>query len=71
MISNENRLYHEYLIRLDDELSTKLVHFTKKNDMTLTGTVRKSLRQFLQNEEFKEPTVPVKNDVPVNENRNQ
>lgn len=51
METNESKLYHEYLIRLDDELSTKLVHFSRQNDLTLTGTIRRSLRQFFQNEE--------------------
>ena len=71
METNESIEYHEYLIRLDDELSGKLVHFSKHNDMTLTGTIRRSLRQFFKNEEYTEPAMTVKNDVPMNENRNQ
>jgi len=58
---NENRSFHEYLIRLDDDLSTKLVHFSEEHDMKYTGVIRRSLRQFFQNEEFS----PVKkNDLP-------
>jgi hypothetical protein len=53
MINNEFKLYHEYLIRLDDELSNKLVHFTKENDMKIVGVVRRSLRQFFEKEEQK------------------
>jgi len=68
METNENNPYHEYLIRLDDELSDKLVHFSRVNDMTLTGTIRRSLRQFFINEECNEPVVMVKNDVTMNEN---
>lgn len=61
-------LFHEYLIRLDDDLSSKLVHFSKTNDMTITGTVRRSLRQFLESVESQEP-LRVKNKTKVNENR--
>jgi hypothetical protein len=71
MVTNESSLYHEYLIRLDDELSQKLMHFAKENDMTLTGTVRKSLRQFFQNEESGEPAIAVKNNDPIDENINR
>jgi predicted transcriptional regulator len=67
MISNESKLYHEYLIRLDDELSTKLVHFSKENEMKYTGVIRKSLRQFFENELQKE----VKRNDKTDENRNQ
>ena len=65
MVSNEGKLYHEYLIRLDDELSTKLVHFTKENDMKITGVVRRSLRKFFENELQKEVK---RNDI-TDENR--
>jgi hypothetical protein len=73
METNEGKMYHyhEYLIRLDNELSEKLVHFSKENDMTLTGTVRRSLRQLFNNEEPHEPIPMVKNDNQMNENRNQ
>ena len=73
METNEGKLYHyhEFLIRLDNELSEKLVHFSKENDMTLTGTVRRSLRQFFNNEEPPKPIPMVKNDDHMNENRNQ
>ena len=67
----ESSSYHQYLIRLDDELSQKLVHFSKLNEMTLTGTIRKSLRQFFQNEKCQEPTNSVKNNHNKNENPNQ
>jgi len=50
MINNEFKLYHEYIIRLDDELSTKLIHYTKKYDMKIVGVIRRSLRQFFENE---------------------
>lgn len=61
---NESKLYHEYLIRLDDELSTKLVHFTKEKDMKITGVVRQSLRRFFENEERK-------NNYMTDENRDK
>lgn len=67
METNEGKLYHEFIIRLDDELSTKLVHFSRQNDMTLTGTVRRSLRQFFQNEESLLPIQSVKKNDLINE----
>ena len=70
MIADESKLYHDYLIRLDNELSTKLVHFSHENDMKLTGVVRKSLRQFFEKEENKYQTESVKKNDPMNENRN-
>ena len=68
METTEKKFNHQYLIRLDDELSQKLVHFSKLNEMTLTGTIRKSLRQFFQNEECQETTNLVKNNHNKNEN---
>jgi hypothetical protein len=67
MVSDESKLYHEYLIRLYDELSTKLIHYTKENEMKYTGVIRKSLRQFLESELQKEIK---KNDM-MDENRNK
>ena len=55
----DEKLYHEFLIRLDNELTDKLVQFTKENDMKITGVVRQSLRQFFKREEIKRPTVSV------------
>ena len=55
----DEKLYHEFLIRLDNELTDKLVQFTKENDMKITGVVRQSLRQFFNREEIKRPTVSV------------
>jgi hypothetical protein len=65
--NNEDVLYHQYLIRLDNELSRKMIQFTKENDMKLTGLIRKSLRQFFKNEETKDQTKPVKNNDKKNE----
>ena len=67
MKTNDMKLYHEYLIRLDDELSTKLVHFTQENDMKITGVIRRSLRQFFHNEESKSQT----DTVITNDQRNE
>lgn len=71
METNDGKLYHhEYLIRLDNELSDKLVQFSKVNDMTLTGTVRRSLRQFFENESQNSDPLVKKNDY-MNEDRNK
>ncbi len=71
MISNDFKLYHDYLIRLDDDLSTKLVHFSKENDMKITGVVRRSLRRFFEQVESSRQPETVKNNDQMNENRNQ
>ena len=60
-ITNEEKLYHQYLIRLDDELSTKLQHHAVENDMKITGVIRRSLRKYFANEEVKEGFEPAKN----------
>jgi len=52
-ISNDGKLTHEYLLRLDDELTQKLIHHARENDMKLSMVIRRSLRQFFQNEELK------------------
>lgn len=72
METNDGKLYHyhEYLIRLDNELSEKLVHFSRLNDMTLTGTVRRSLRQFFENES-QESDTSTKNNDNTNEDRDK
>ena len=59
---NEEKLYHQYLIRLDDELSTKLQHHAVENDMKITGVIRRSLRKYFQTEEVHETVNPVKKE---------
>jgi predicted transcriptional regulator len=60
MEKKEDIIYHQYLIRLDDELSRKMVNFSKENDIKLTRVIRKCLRQFFKDEELKEQTKSVK-----------
>ena len=69
MESTDTRIYHNYLISLDDDLSTKLVHFSKENDMKITGVVRRSLRQFFEQEETKGLPETVKKNDRMDENR--
>jgi predicted transcriptional regulator len=51
MDNNDERLYHQFLIRLDNELAEKLYNHASENDMKLSGVIRRSLRQYLQQEE--------------------
>jgi len=55
-ITNDGKMTHEYLLRLDDELTQKLVYHAKENDMKISMIIRRSLRQFFQNEESKKET---------------
>ena len=45
-MENESKLHHEFLIRLDNDLSDKLYNHAQENDMKITGVVRRSLRLF-------------------------
>ena len=70
-MENESKINHEYLIRLDDELSNKLIHYSRENDMTITGSVRKSLRHFFVNEGLTGVTRMVKRSDHLHEDRDQ
>jgi len=60
-ITNEGKMNHKYLLRLDDNLTKKLVHHARENDMKISMVIRRSLRQFFQNEGLTKKTVkPVK-----------
>ena len=62
---NEEKLYHQYLIRLDDELSTKLQHHAVENDMKITGVIRRSLRKYFQTEEVQEAVNPAQKESSI------
>ena len=51
MYTNDNRLYHKIMIRMDNELMEKLYNYAADADMKLSGIIRRSLRQYLQKEE--------------------
>jgi len=55
-VTNDGKMTHEYLLRLDDELTQKLVHHARENDMKISMIIRRSLRLFFQNEESKMKT---------------
>ena len=59
---NQDKLYHQHLIRLDDTLNEKLLNHMNENEMTLTGVVRKSLRKYFESETpaKTEKTMPMK-----------
>jgi len=59
-ITNEGKMTHKYLLRLNDELTNKLVQHARENDMKISMVIRRSLRQFFQNEELKKIVKPVK-----------
>jgi len=59
METKKSKLNHQLLIRLDDDLTSKLNNHSKVNDMSLSSIIRRSLRQFFE----REVTVkPVKNN---------
>jgi hypothetical protein len=65
-INTQDKLYHKHLIRLDDNLNTKLINHMTENDMTLTGVVRRSLRVFLEKETLKhESAIGIEKTIPV------
>jgi hypothetical protein len=45
------------LFRLDDTLNEKLLNHMEENEMTLTGTVRRSLRVYFEKDESKKETI--------------
>ena len=48
--TTEDKLYHQHLFRLDDDLNTRLIHHMEENGFSLSGIVRRSLRMFLDRE---------------------
>jgi len=48
--TTEDKLYHQHLFRLDDDLNTRLIHHMEENGFSLSGIVRRSLRMFLEQE---------------------
>ena len=51
MNTNDNKLYHKFIILLDNELAERLYNHAAENDMKLCGVVRRSLRIYLQDDE--------------------
>lgn len=49
-VLTEEKLYHQHLFRLDDDLNTRLIHDMEENGFSLSGIVRRSLRMFLDRE---------------------
>jgi len=50
------KLKNQLLIRMDDELSGRLIFYSEVNDMSLSSIIRRSLRQFFEREEIKGKT---------------
>ena len=63
MDTNDERLYHQFLVRLDNELTEKLYNHATENDMKLTGVFRESLREYFQNETRTTSSLGKKQDV--------
>jgi len=53
MINNDEKLYHKFLVLLDNDLTEKLYNHAEENDMKLSAVIRRSLRIYLQDEEKK------------------
>ena len=45
--------FHQHLFRLNEELNMKLINHMQENDMSLSGTVRSSLRLLFETVERK------------------
>jgi len=45
------KLRNQLLVRMDDELSGRLIFYSEVNDMSLSSIIRRSLRQFFDREE--------------------
>ena len=52
-ITNSGGLDHQLLIRLDANIIGKLKNHAMEQDMSMSAIVRRSLRQFFENEELK------------------
>lgn len=48
--TTEDKLYHQHLFRLDDDLNTRLIHHMEENGFSLSGIIRRSLQMFLEQE---------------------
>jgi predicted transcriptional regulator len=51
--NTEEKLYHQHLFRLDDNLNAKLMNHMDEFDMTMSGIIRRSLRMFFEKEAIK------------------
>jgi len=58
------KLKNQLLIRMDDELTGRLIFYSEVNDMSLSSIVRRSLRQFFEREENGENGKPVRKKSP-------
>lgn len=48
--STEDKLYHQHLFRLNDDLNTRLLNHMEEYGFSLSGIVRRSLQMFLEQE---------------------
>jgi hypothetical protein len=48
METNDNKLYHQFIVRLDDDMSNNLYNHADQYDMTLTGIFRHSLKLYFK-----------------------
>jgi hypothetical protein len=48
--TTEEKLYHQHLFRLNDDLNTRLLNHMEVNGFSLSGIVRRSLQMFLEQE---------------------
>lgn len=49
-VITEEKLYHQHLFRLDDDLNTRLLNHMEEYGYSLSGIVRRSLREYIENE---------------------
>ena len=49
----EQRLYHQHLFRLDDDLNARLLNHMEEYGFSLSGIVKRSIQLFLDSETIK------------------
>ena len=55
----EQRLYHQHLFRLDDDLNARLLNHMEEYGFSLSGIVRRSLKMFIESEVGKKDGVEI------------
>ena len=55
--STDQRLYHQHLFRLDDDLNARLLNQMEEYGFSLSGIVKRSLKMFIESEAGKKDGV--------------
>lgn len=55
----EEKLYHQHLFRLDDDLNARLLNHMEEYGFSLSGIVRRSLKMFIESDAVKKDGVEI------------